>query len=183
MFILGSDNMLFMLTSIVLISLLGTIAHFLYDLSDHNKLVGLFCAVNESVWEHIKIALTPTILWGLIDGIIYGTNPNYFLAKFVSLAVIIIIIPFLYYGYRLLTKKDMFVIDIMIFYIAIILSQFVFFKLLRIAPIPYFCKYLSVIGLFIIFTGYLIHTFMPGKNKIFKDPITKKAGFEGHSHK
>ena len=38
-------------------------------------------AVNESTWEHIKIALTPTILWSLIDGLIYGSNPNYFFAR------------------------------------------------------------------------------------------------------
>ena len=47
--------------SILVISIIGTFAHFLYDWSNHNKIVGLFAAVNESTWEHIKIALTPTI--------------------------------------------------------------------------------------------------------------------------
>ena len=75
----------FTIISIIIISIIGTISHFLYDIFKHNKIVGLFTSVNESTWEHIKIALTPTIIWGLIDGYIYGMNPNYFLAKFVSL--------------------------------------------------------------------------------------------------
>ena len=70
--------MYFMIASIIAISLIGTLSHFLYDISKHNKLVGLFCAVNESTWEHIKISLTPCLLWGVLDGFIYGTNPNYF---------------------------------------------------------------------------------------------------------
>ena len=58
----------------VIISVVGTLAHFLYDFSHHNKIVGLFAAVNESTWEHIKIALTPTFLWSLYDGYLYGAN-------------------------------------------------------------------------------------------------------------
>ena len=51
---------MFTIISIIVISLIGTLSHFLYDISKHNKVVGLFAAVNESTWEHIKIALTPT---------------------------------------------------------------------------------------------------------------------------
>ena len=73
--------MWFLIISIIVISVVGTLSHFLYDLTNHNKFIGIFAAVNESTWEHIKIALTPTLLWGLIDGFLYGTNVNYFFAK------------------------------------------------------------------------------------------------------
>ena len=99
---------MFLIFSIILISIIGTLSHFLYDISNHNKIVGLFAAVNESTWEHIKIALTPTLLWGLLDGFIYGSNPNYFLAKFISLLVIIILMPALYYGHKAIIKKEIF---------------------------------------------------------------------------
>lgn len=91
--------------SIIVISVVGTIAHFVYELSHHNKIVGLFGAVNESTWEHIKIALTATILWSLVDGFMYGTNANYFLAKLLSLLMIIFLMPVLFYGYRFIFKK------------------------------------------------------------------------------
>ena len=60
--------MIILIIGIIIISLVGTLSHFLYDLTNHNKLIGIFAAVNESTWEHIKIALTPTLLWGLVDG-------------------------------------------------------------------------------------------------------------------
>ena len=47
------------------VAIVGTFLHFLYEFSHHNKLVALFAAVNESTWEHIKICMTPTILWSL----------------------------------------------------------------------------------------------------------------------
>ena len=46
--------------AIIFISVIGTLLHFMYEWSGHNKVVSLFAAVNESTWEHIKIALTPT---------------------------------------------------------------------------------------------------------------------------
>lgn len=64
--------------SILIISVIGTLLHFLYEISHHNKYVALFAAVNESTWEHIKIALTPTLLWSLYDGFVYGIESNYF---------------------------------------------------------------------------------------------------------
>lgn len=40
--------MLFLIISIIIISIIGTLSHFLYDLCNHNKIIGLFSAVNES---------------------------------------------------------------------------------------------------------------------------------------
>ena len=91
--------------SFIIISIVGTLFHFLYDWSGHNKMIGLFAAVNESTWEHIKIAVTPSLLWGLIDGFLYGANPNYFLAKSMSLLTMIVVIPVLFYLYSYLLKK------------------------------------------------------------------------------
>ena len=173
--------MIFIIVSIIIISLIGTLSHFLYDISNHNKFIGLFSAVNESTWEHIKIALTPTLLWSLVDAIKYGSKQNYFLAKFTSLAVIIVLMPLLFYGYQLFTKKDIAIFDILIFYIVITASQLIFYYIINMSNVNNTIKYLSLIGIFIIFAGYLIHTTLPGKGFIFKDPITNNYGYKGHS--
>ena len=173
--------MIFLIISIIVISIVGTLSHFLYDLTNHNKFIGIFAAVNESTWEHIKIALTPTLLWGLVDGFIYGTNPNYFMAKFVSLFVIIILMPALYYGHKSIIKKEIFILDIISFYTVITVSQYLFYLLLRIDTVPYITTYLSCVGVFILFGGYMIHTLMPAKTFLFKDPLTNKYGYKAHS--
>ena len=86
--------------SVIAISIIGALAHFVYEWAHHNRTIGLFTAVNESTWEHIKIALTGAFLWGLYDGFVYGYLPNYFLAKLTSLLVIAITIPSIFYFYR-----------------------------------------------------------------------------------
>ena len=173
--------MYFLIISIITISIIGTLSHFMYDISNHNKVIGLFSAVNESTWEHIKIALTPTLLWSLIDGLFYGNNSNYFLAKFVSLFSIIVLMPLLFYGYKALTKKDIVILDIIIFYVVIIVSQYLFYHILQISEISFIGKYLSCIGIFMLFGGYMIHTLMPAKSILFKDPISSKYGYKGHT--
>lgn len=173
--------MWFLIISIIVISILGTLAHFIYDLTNHNKIMGLFGAVNESTWEHIKIALTPTFLWGILDGFLYGTNPNYFLAKLTSVMAIIVIMPLLFYGHKYVAKKDYFIFDIISFYIVITCSQLFFYLIITMENLPYIINYLSCIGLFMAFGCYMTLTLLPMKNFIFKDPITKKYGYKAHS--
>lgn len=167
--------------SIIVISIIGTLSHFLYDISNHNKIVGLFTAVNESTWEHVKIAITPTLLWSLVDGYIYGINLNYFLAKFVCLLTIVILMPLFFYAKKAIIKKELFFLDIISFYVVIIISQIVFYFLLNINIVEFLFRYLSCIGMFVLFGSYMILTLMPPENLIFKDPISKKYGFKGHN--
>ena len=175
--------MLEVIITTIVISLVGTLAHFFYDLSGHNKFIGLFAAVNESTWEHIKIALTPILFCGLYDGYMYGQNPNYFLAKFVSLIIPIVLIPCLFYGYKKVFKKDVLALDIIIFYVAVFLSQLAFRGIIDAGAIPHSAQYFSTIGVFIIFGAYAVLTLMPLELGLFKDPITKKYGFRAHSEK
>ncbi len=153
----------------------------MYEISGHNKFIAIFAAVNESTWEHIKIALTPSLLWGLYDGFIYGQNPNYFPAKTLSLLTIIIGIPVAFYTYKAILKRTILFTDISIFYISIFLSQLVFRHFINLPPMKFIYEYLGTVGLFIIFGGYMVLTLQPLENFVFEDPISKKYGKEGHT--
>ena len=54
----------------VLIFLMGFILHFLYDWTNQNVIVGSFTPIDESIWEHMKIIFTSTLLYGIIDYIL-----------------------------------------------------------------------------------------------------------------
>ena len=166
---------------IIVISLIGTLLHFTYELSNHNKFVAIFSAVNESTWEHIKICLTATMLWSLYDGYVFGLNSNYFIAKSLSLLTIIILMPTLFYLYTTFTKKSILVVDIISFYIVVICSQLVFRYFINVDALPFIYSYLSFILLILEFGSYMFLTFQPLKNFIFKDPISKKYGLKGHT--
>ena len=169
--------------STIIISIVGTGAHFLYDLTSHNKTIGLFSAVNESTWEHIKITLTPIFLWSLVDGAMCGQNPNYFLAKLTSLIIPIIVIPAIFYAYRAFSKKSILPIDISMFFLAIGLSQFAFAKIIELPSLPFYVAYLSCLATFILFGTYMTLTLAPLKIFLLLDPITNRYGFKAHSDK
>ena len=165
---------------VVVIFIVGTLAHFLYDLLRQPRVLGLFTAVNESTWEHIKIALTPTLLWSLYDGYLYGDNPNYFCAKLMSMLVITFFIPLVFYSYLHISKKPLLPIDIATFLIAIILSQLTFYAIINAAPMYYVLTYLSTIATFIFFGAYMTLTLEPLRAHIFKDPTNGQYGVRAH---
>ncbi len=165
---------------IIVICIVGTLLHFVYEWSHHNKVVAVFAAVNESTWEHIKICMTPTILWSIYDIIKYGFDGNFILAKSLSLLTIILLIPILFYSYTAFTKKSILWIDVICFYLTVTCSQFVFKYIINLSNISDMLVYtgygLIVIELFL----YFYFTYHPMKNFIFRDPITSKYGLEGH---
>lgn len=166
--------------SVVVIFSLGALAHFLYDLAHQPRVLGIFTAVNESTWEHIKIAITPTLLWSLYDGYLFGGNINYFPAKFISLIVLTLVIPFVFYSYTRVSKKPILAVDILTFLAAIVLSQLTFYAIINLPPMHYWVSYLGAIGCFVFFGAYMTLTLEPVKTTIFKDPITGKYGFRAH---
>ncbi len=162
------------------ISILGTFLHFTYDLSNHNKYVSLFSAVNESVWEHLKLLVFPSFLWTLIEIPFLYKNHNFLFAKCVSLIIMTLIIIFFSTIIKKVFEKNILFLDIVFFYIAIFLGQFISFKILSLSPVSSSINYICLLILIFIYGYFLIATFIPGKSKIYIDPNTKKSGFKGH---
>lgn len=50
-----------MIFAAIIVSVIGTLAHFVYDWSGQNSFVGLFTPVNESTWEHMKLLFFPML--------------------------------------------------------------------------------------------------------------------------
>lgn len=167
----------------IFIIVIGCISHFLYDWSNHNKIVAYFTAVNESTWEHLKLVIAPTFLWLVVEYHFYFDNPNLFFARFISLILMLLIIPIIFYSYTYFTKKSILFIDISSFIISIIIGQFVFSKLININASNSLLNHIGIIGLVIIFFAYIMNTYAPQKNFLQKDPITNKYGIKGHYDK
>ena len=68
------------------ISILGVLLHFTYEWSDQNRIVGLFSAVNESTWEHLKLLFFPMLLLTLIELFFFHEKmPAFIVAVFYTL--------------------------------------------------------------------------------------------------
>lgn len=160
----------------IFIIVVGSLGHFLYEWTNKNKIVGYFAAVNESTWEHIKLVILPTFLWMMIEYHWYIDWDNYFFSRFIGLLVMIILIPGLFYGYQIIFRKNNFIVDILIFIVSVILGQFVFSQLVKIDVGSLVLLHIGIVGLISIFLIYMTRTYVPKKNFIFKDPVTKKYG-------
>ena len=168
------------IVGIIIIFLVGSFLHFLYEFSHHNKVVAIFAAVNESTWEHIKICMTPTFLWSIYEISTNGFNNNFLFAKTMCLLTMILLIPALFYSYTYFTKKPYLIVDIICFFITVICSQLVFKYTVNL-NISNTLFYLSIFILIIEILAYLSLTYKPFKNFLFIDPITHKYGLDGHS--
>ena len=94
----------FCIVGFLFVSILGALSHFFYKWSGENKIIGIIFPANESTWEHLKLAIFPTLLYFLI-GTFFIKNPNYLFAFFITLITPIIVIPLIFYTYTAFTKK------------------------------------------------------------------------------
>ena len=71
----------------VFVSVIGTLAHFVFEWSGNNTVVGLFCPINESPWEHLKLIFFPYLIWTVAQYFIMHKSKNIFPAKFIGVFV------------------------------------------------------------------------------------------------
>ena len=149
--------------------IIGTIGHFLYDWSNQNKIIGFLFAKNESTWEHIKLGVTPIILWTIIELKITDYECIFF-SKFISIITFMLLLLVIYYSYKFIFKFNSLVFDVILFYICLGVSTIVSIKLLD----SFYCGILlNTIGLIgicsIIFLYYYFNKKTPNLI-IFREP-------------
>lgn len=172
-------NSVLYIESLVIV-LVGSLLHFTYAWSGRNKFVAIFSAVNESTWEHIKLALSAIFLCTLVDVWFLGDNPNYWLARSISFVMPVVVIPLIFYTYTAFTKHPILCVDITSFVIAAVISTGVFVSILQLPAIGFAGNIVSMVISVIIIAMYLLLTRFPMHNFLFEDPITHQYGYDGH---
>ena len=159
----------------IFILIWGAILHFTYDFTNSNPIVGIFSAVNESTWEHLKLVYFPMII-SIIIGNLYtnGRVPNYICAKTKAIILAMSFVVVFFYTYTGIIGKNFAFLDIGSFFVAVILGQLYAYKLIK--KESRCNNTLAIAILIIIFICFFIFTFNPPRIKIFMDPITGKYG-------
>jgi len=167
---------------IVPLGLLGSVLHFLFDWTKHNKFVAFFSAVNESYWEHIKIAIWPVFLLQIVLFSLGGyQNPSFVPAATIALYSIPVSMVGLVFLYKSVTKRNILWLDISIFFVCIAIAQSIFVLVLgQLAPTSgtVVMSSLFLLGLVVAF---LLFTFRPPREPdVFLDPIKTDYGLRAH---
>jgi len=102
----------------VVVSCVGSASHFLYKWLGCISFIELFVAVNESVWEHLKLLVWPLLCWWLVsliwrefDDCLQGLVLSEIYSVCTMLAV--------YYTYMGISAYESLVIDILIFLLSV----------------------------------------------------------------
>ena len=158
------------LTGIAVISLLGSALHFVFEWSGEMASVGVFAAVNESVFEHLKLTFWPTVLYGAITfNFLKSSANNLIIAKAAALYTMPLTIIVLFYSYTTLTGIESVLIDILIFIIAVACGQLASYGILKIKTLPGWLNWLSLSLIIVLAFIYGFFTFYPPHLPFFMD--------------
>ena len=175
--------LIYELIGMVFIIILGSVLHFTFEWSGNQPIVGVFSAVNESVWEHLKLAFWPSLLFMLIEYFMLKKSvSNFALGKTIGVYVMVFIIPVVFYSYTAFTGESLFVIDILTFIVAVIIGQLASYKLLTYKQLPSYLENFSLIALFILGLAFALFTFYPPQLPIFRDPISGEYGIVNNTN-
>lgn len=161
--------------SILFILILGTTLHYTYNWSNENPVIGIFSAVNESTWEHLKLLYFP-ILITIILGKYYLKNnySNYICLKTKGILSSFLFVIIFFYTYTGVIGEDIAFLNILSFIIAVIYSEMYVYKNIN-KNITCNMK-LAIFMLFILLFSFIIFTFFPLQLGLFRDPVTGTFG-------
>lgn len=162
----------------VFVSVLGTLLHFAFDWSRQNIIIGIFSAVNESIWEHIKLLYFPQIIFIFIEKHYLKPLPkNFWYAKAIGILIGIITIPTLYYTYSGILGVNVDWFNILIFFITSALVFFIETKIIKNSRGGFVSPTVSKFLIFIVGILFVIFTFWTPKIPLFCDPLDSTYGY------
>lgn len=160
------------LYGVLFIFLIGSLLHFTYEWSNQNFFVGLFSAVNESVFEHTKLLILPTFLWYILSykySKLLINIENYYTSLIISLITSILSIPLLFYFVKYGLAINSAIINIFIFFLSTLFGQLVahhFYKYSK-EGLRFVILYAISILIVVIYVGF---TIFPANLPIFVAP-------------
>lgn len=163
--------------SIFFVIIVGSFLHFLFELSGYFYPVATIAAVNESVWEHLKLGFWPVIFLAPIEYQFIKEKVNNFLfAKMVAAYIIPISIVIFFYSYTAIIGTHLLLMDILIFILAVIIGHVISQKIMTSPENPQLIAKISMILIILLAFLFIIFTFFPPRFPIFQDSLTGQYG-------
>ena len=141
----------------LIISTMGVLLHFTYEWTDKNPAVGIFSAVNDSTWEHLKLIFFPMFALTMWEYIRNSGQPDGFIqARTIGIicGMLFTIVVF-YTIYGVFGKPAEFV-NIIIYFLSVIFALWIEAKVysssLKLSPFTCIAILLFIAGTFAVFT-------------------------------
>lgn len=169
----------FIIKSIPLLFIAGSLFHFLYELSGSSGIVALIAAVNESVWEHLKMVLLPVILFWSVYYVVkrkkYSIDKNkWFTSALASLLTALISMPMIYYFYTEAFGVELLAVDILILFLALLFGQLLGLHFYKHSKAIRWQTAVTI--LILIIALFMVFTYYPPKIPLFMDSTSGTYG-------
>jgi hypothetical protein len=165
------------LIGIAVISIVGSVLHFAFAWSGDWPPLGVIAAVNESVWEHLKIAFWPALFYALFEYPFFkGLSQNFVIAKAAGIYVMPVAILVLFYSYTAIIGGEILIVDILIFVVAVALGQLTSYRMLSMGRLPPWLDKLGIVMVILLAVALGVFTFYPPHLPIFRDSLTGTYG-------
>ncbi|MGI5894709.1 MAG: DUF6512 family protein [Candidatus Merdivicinus sp.] len=93
--------------------LVGSLLHFTYEWLGRNPIAGVFSAVSESTWEHLKLLFVPMLIFAGFEFWKYGRDfPNFWAVKAFSILLGMFTIVAAFYTYTGIIGQNFMILDI-----------------------------------------------------------------------
>ena len=110
-------------TGFILSSAAGTVLHFVYGWFGALIPVMILGAVNESVWEHLKLLFWPVFIFSIIEFIVWGYLKTGFLyARILAACCGMAFIVVVFYTYSGILGRSFVPVDIALFFVAVAIT-------------------------------------------------------------
>lgn len=153
----------------------GSLLHFAWEWSGRSPLVARFAAVNESTWEHLKLAFWPAIALAPVQRRLYGPLPGWLPGTAVRCLLPPLLIVGLFYGYTALLGTNHLALDIGIFVVAVLMGEIAGHRVMpRAAPAS--LRVAAAAVLIAATVAFSTLTFRRPAGFLFEDPHAGRAG-------
>ena len=158
--------------------LAGTALHFLYDWTGGAVWAATVSAVNESVWEHMKLLFVPFFLFTMVEFIVFAEPlRSFFAAKAASILLGLLAIPVLFYSLGGMFGKTPDWVNIAIFFLADALLYFMSFRLLTRGALRGGARQLAgFLLLWALAFAFVFFTYRPIRLPLWQDPTNGLYG-------
>lgn len=162
---------------IIFCLILGVVLNFSFKWLMSNPIAASFSAVNESVWEQLKLTFFPVLLYSIFEYFSEGHHlPGYLYARSMAVLSALAFMVVSCYTIRGIIGRDYIALDIILFVASILLTFGLTFKIQKHRRMFSRRTGMAIFIFLLLTAGFVVFTYYPPHIGLFKDPSSSDYG-------
>jgi len=167
----------FQFTGFLFVSAAGVLLHYAFDWSIESPIVAPFAAINESIWEHMKLLFFPLLVYAFLENHMTKHKiENFWSIKLLGTVMGIFLIPMIYYTYTTGLGITADCLNIATFFVVAASVYTAETFLFNSCNLPCTSQGVALVILLLIALTFVVFTFYPPMLPLFQDPLTGAYG-------